>query len=63
MVKVTKVIERDPAAGGGDAALRQQYAQAWSNAETQAYLAALNKRHKVDLKTALIAQAASAPAR
>lgn len=63
VVKVTKVIERDPAAGGGDAALRQQYAQAWSNAETQAYLAALNKRHKVDLKTALIAQAASAPAR
>lgn len=63
VVKVTKVIERDPAAGGGDAALRQQYAQAWSNAETQAYLAALKKRHKVDLKTALIAQAASAPAR
>ena len=39
VLKVVKVIARDPSAGGGDAALRNQYAQAWSNAESQAYLA------------------------
>ena len=61
--KVTQVVDRDPAAGGGDEQLRSQYAQAWSNAEAQAYLGALKTRHKVSLKTELIEAAASSPAR
>ncbi len=62
-LRVIKVLPRDPAAGGGLAALGEQYARAWSNAEAQAYLAALKTRYKVDIKTALVEQAASAPPR
>jgi peptidyl-prolyl cis-trans isomerase D len=65
VLRVTKVLEREPMPGG-DGPLRQQYAQAWGAAETEAYLAALKKRFKVDIKAEALATtdaAASSPAR
>jgi peptidyl-prolyl cis-trans isomerase D len=50
ILRVAKVLPRDPAAGGGDAALRQQFAQALANAESQAYYEALKQRYKVTIK-------------
>lgn len=61
VAKVTQVLARD-ATPGGDAPLQQQYTQAWANAETQAYLAALKKRHKAEIKEAVVAAAAAASA-
>ena len=59
VLRVARVVPRDPAAAGGDEALRGQYAQALSQAEAQAYYEALKKRYKV----AILAPepAASAP--
>ena len=49
VVKVTKVLGRDPVAA--DAAQGQaQYAQAWGDAESQAYYGALKSRFKVEIK-------------
>jgi len=64
VVRVTKVLPRDPAPGG-DEPLRLQYGQAWAAAEADAYLGALKTRFKVDVKpvAALAADAASAAAR
>ncbi len=59
VLRVAKVLPRDPAAGGGEAALRQQFAQALSTAETQAFYEALKKRYKVTVNAP--AAAASAP--
>lgn len=59
VLRVTKVVARDPAAGGGEAALRSQFAQALANAEALAYYEALKKRYKVSLTPP--AAAASAP--
>lgn len=51
LAKLTKVLGRDPVAS--DAARSQaQYAQAWSDAESQAYYAALKDRFKVEMKVA-----------
>lgn len=61
VAKVTQVLARD-ATPGGDAPLQQQYTQAWANAETQAYLASLKKRHKAEIKEAVVAAAAAASA-
>jgi peptidyl-prolyl cis-trans isomerase D len=48
IVKVTKVLGRDPMAA--DTVRSQgQYAQAWAAAEAQAYYAALKSRYKVDV--------------
>jgi hypothetical protein len=42
------VLPRDPAAGGGDAALRRQYRPgAGRTPKQQAYYEALKQRHKV----------------
>jgi peptidyl-prolyl cis-trans isomerase D len=61
VLKVTKVLPREPAPGG-DASLRAQYAQAWGAAEGEAYLEALKKRYKVQvMPAAAVAPAASAP--
>ncbi len=49
VLRVTQVLPRDAAPGGEDN-LRGQYAQAWAAAEAEAYLAALKKRHKVEIK-------------
>ncbi len=64
VLRVTQVLPRE-AAPGGDGPLRLQYAQAWAAAEADAYVGALRKRFKVDIKAAAsaVAEAASAPAR
>ena len=64
VLRVTQVLPRE-AAPGGDDALRAQFGQAWASAETDAYLAALKKRFKVEVKDGaiLVSDAASAPAR
>ena len=62
VAKVSKVLGRDPAAA--DASRGQtQYAQAWGDAESQAYYAALKTRFKVEIKAGALKtteQAASA---
>lgn len=59
VLRVAKVVARDPAAGGGEAVLRGQFAQALANAEALAYYEALKKRYKAVVKPP--APAASAP--
>ena len=50
VAKVSKVLGRDPVAA--DASHGQtQYAQAWGDAESQAYYGALKARFKVEIKT------------
>lgn len=59
VVKLAKVLGRDP--GAGDAARAQsQYAQAWGDAESQAYYTALKTRLRVEANA--VAPAASAAA-
>ena len=62
LAKITKVLGRDPAVA--DAARGQaQYAQAWGDAESQAYYSALKTRLKVEIKPdAVMAGAAAASA-
>ena len=64
VLRVTQVLPRE-AAPGGDEALRAQYAQAWAAAEADAYVDALKKRFKAEVKagTDTAADAASAPGR
>jgi peptidyl-prolyl cis-trans isomerase D len=49
VVKIAKVLSRDPAAGDATRA-QAQYGQAWGDAEGQAYYAALKTRFKVEIK-------------
>lgn len=58
-LRVTKIDGRETLPGG-DGELQRQYTQAWAAAETQAYLEALKKRFKAEVKPAAAA-AASAP--
>jgi peptidyl-prolyl cis-trans isomerase D len=51
VVKVTKVLGRDPVAAD-PARAQSQYAQAWAAAEAQAYYLALKSRFKVDVHPA-----------
>lgn len=63
VARVLKVLPRDPLPGG-DAPLLAQIGQAWAAAESEAYLAALKKRHKAEIVPAVVAQvarSASAP--
>jgi len=60
VARVDAVLPRD---AGEDGPLRQQYAQAWSSAETRAYLEALKQRYKAEVRTDRAAAAASEPAR
>ncbi len=64
VLRVTQVLPREPTPGG-DGPLQLQYAQSWAAAEADAYLGALRKRFKVDVKAAAsaVADAASAPGR
>lgn len=48
VIKVVKVLPRDPATGDA-ARLQSQYAQAWAAAESQAYYEALKDRFKVQI--------------
>jgi peptidyl-prolyl cis-trans isomerase D len=59
VLRVLKVLPRDPAAGGGGVALRQQFGQALASAESQAYYDVLKQRYKVAIMAP--AAAASAP--
>jgi peptidyl-prolyl cis-trans isomerase D len=61
VVKVTKVLGRDPAGADAQAA-QQQYGQAWADAESQAYYAALKARYKVEMHPEAIAAPADAAA-
>jgi peptidyl-prolyl cis-trans isomerase D len=64
VIKVMQVLPRETPPGGEEQ-LRQQYAQAWAAAEAEAYIAALKKRFKTEIKpiaeTAAAEAAASAP--
>jgi peptidyl-prolyl cis-trans isomerase D len=59
VLRVARVLPRDPAAGGGEASLRGQFAQALASAESLAYYESLKKRYKVTVTAP--AAAASAP--
>ena len=61
VLKVQKVLPRDPVPGG-DAPLLAQYSQAWADAEAQAYLEALKKRFKASVNDAAVAAAVAAAA-
>ena len=58
VVRLTKVLGRDPAAGA-PAQGQQQYAQAWADAESQAYYAALKQRFNAELALPASAAASS----
>jgi peptidyl-prolyl cis-trans isomerase D len=60
VLRVSAVLPRE-SIPGGDATLNQQYTQAWGAAEADAYMQALKRRYKVDIK-AEAAEAAPAPA-
>jgi peptidyl-prolyl cis-trans isomerase D len=65
VVKLVKVLGRDPVVGD-PARAQAQYAQAWGEAESQAYYAALKTRFKVEVKdsaTSAMPAAASAAAK
>ena len=62
VLRVSKVIPREVSAGG-DTPLQAQYTQAWAAAESLAYQEALKKRFKAEVKTAAVAEAASAAMR
>ena len=64
VIRVTKALPRE-AAPGGDEALRGQFAQAWAGAEAEAYLDALKRRYKAEVRPGanLASDAASAAGR
>jgi peptidyl-prolyl cis-trans isomerase D len=63
VMRVMQVLPREQPPGG-EAPLREQYAQAWANAEADAYIAALKKRYKVSITPAAeVRSTATAPER
>lgn len=58
VVRLTKVLGRDPAAGA-PAQGQQQYSQAWADAESQAYYAALKQRFNAELAVPAAAAASA----
>jgi peptidyl-prolyl cis-trans isomerase D len=64
VLRVMQVLPREVPPGGEDS-LRTQYAQAWAMAEADAYVSALKKRYKADIKPTAdaVVEAASAPTR
>ena len=64
VLRVKQLLPREEVPGG-DEALRAQFSQAWARAEGDAYLAALKKRFKAEVKAdvATLPDAASAPGR
>lgn len=61
VAKVLKVVGRDPVVAD-PARSREQYAEAWGNAETQAYYASLKSRLKVQVDDKAVALAKGADA-
>ena len=68
VARIAKVLGRDPMVADASRA-QTQYAQAWGDAESQAYYAALKTRFKVEIKPGALvaieptANAASGPAK
>ena len=64
VLRVMQVLPRETPPGGEEP-MRAQYAQAWAAAEAEAYVGALKKRFKAEVKPAadVVVDAASAPAR
>ena len=62
VLRVNKVVPRETPPGG-DAEMQAQYTQAWAAAESLAYQEALKKRFKAEIKTAAVAEEASAALR
>lgn len=60
VARVGRVIGRDPAVASNADAIRQQYAQAWNQAESRAYYDALKTRYDARIEAAA-SRAASAP--
>ncbi len=61
VARLTKILGRDPAAGA-PAQGQQQYSQAWADAESQAYYAALKQRFSAEVAVAApVAASANAP--
>jgi peptidyl-prolyl cis-trans isomerase D len=58
VVKLTKVLGRDPSAGDATRA-QAQYAQSWGDAESQAYYTALKSRLRVEVTAAAAAASAT----
>jgi peptidyl-prolyl cis-trans isomerase D len=58
VMRVMQVLPREQPPGG-DVPLREQYAQAWANAEAEAYLGALKKRYKANVTAAAAAEVRS----
>jgi peptidyl-prolyl cis-trans isomerase D len=54
VAKISKVLGRDPVAADASRA-QSQYGQAWGDAESQAYYAALKTRFKVEIKPGVLA--------
>lgn len=61
VARVTQVLSREQPPGG-DAMLQQQYARAWADAESAAYLAALKTRFKARIDESEVKAAATAAA-
>ena len=61
LAKLIKVLGRDPVAADPQRS-QAQYAQAWSDAESQAYYAALKSRFKVEVKSGVPVEAAASAA-
>ena len=61
VAKIVKVLGRDPATADALRA-QSQYAQAWGDAESQAYYDALKTRYKVEIKPGVLQAADSASA-
>ncbi len=58
VVKIAKVLGRDPVTADATRA-QAQYAQAWADAESQAYYGALKSRFKVEVKPGAVPDAAT----
>jgi len=59
VMRVMQVLPREQPPGG-EAPLREQYAQAWANAEVDAYLGALKRRYKASVTPAAESRSAAA---
>ncbi len=61
VVKVNKAVAREVPAGNAALQERQQFSQAWTTAESQAYFSLLKERFKVQIKAEKPSGKASEP--
>ncbi|MDE1947608.1 MAG: peptidyl-prolyl cis-trans isomerase, partial [Burkholderiales bacterium] len=59
VARITQVLPREVQPGEDDV-LRQQYAQAWADAESAAYYAALRKRYKAEIMDSVLTASGAA---